>query len=72
MAEGGAINSALDSDVFKSDTFRKAMWAANMTKIGHLKDKKIWISPENVASKLRIKSVTKHVYSDFRVSASGL
>ncbi len=51
------FNPALDSDVFKSDTFRKAMWAANMTKIGHLKDKKSWISPENLALKLGIKSV---------------
>ncbi len=33
------------------------MWAANMTKIGHLKDKKSWISPENLALKLGIKSV---------------
>lgn len=51
------FNSALDSDVFKSDTFRKAMWAANMKKIGHLKDKETWISPENLALKLGIKSV---------------
>ncbi len=33
------------------------MWAANMTKIGHLKDKKSWISPENLALKLGITSV---------------
>ncbi len=34
------FNSALELDVFKSDTFRKSMWAENMTKIGQLKDKK--------------------------------
>ncbi len=33
------------------------MWAANMTKIGHLKDKKVGFSPENLALNLGIKSV---------------
>lgn len=50
------FNSALDVDALKSDTLRKAMWAANVLKIGHLRVNKEWINPENLAEKLRIKS----------------
>lgn len=30
------FNSAMDLDILKSDSLRKALWSANITKIGHL------------------------------------
>lgn len=51
------FNSELDLEILKTDTLRKAMWKANITKIGYLLENKTWISAENLAKKLGMKSV---------------
>jgi len=50
------FNSALNTDIFKDISFRKSVWAAKITKIGHLPEGE-WISAETFAGKLGIRSV---------------
>jgi len=52
------FNSALNMDIFKDISFRKSVWAAKITKIGHLPEGE-WISAETFAGKLGIRSVRK-------------
>lgn len=51
------FNSALNLDVFKDISLRKSLWAAKITKIGHLIPEGEWLSAETFAEKLGIRSV---------------
>ncbi len=50
-------NPAIDVDLLQSMSLKEAMWNAGITKVGHLLNKDGWLSAENLASKINIKSV---------------
>ncbi|CAM4641581.1 unnamed protein product [Leuciscus chuanchicus] len=51
------LNPALALDIFNSVSLRRALWSANITKVGLLISEDGWISAENLAQKLDIRSV---------------
>ncbi len=47
----------MDLEIFKSDSLRKALWSAKITKIGHLIHEGGWISAEALALRMSMRSV---------------